>query len=116
MLVSFLSRGAFNLTLIYFERLKLSKLGKSVGPRGEGDSGVEGRRVRPDRPWLEGAIDRPIVPAAMFEEFMAEIFGDELAEPAAANTGDRQTLTYHHVVDALIITVFAWLSLVSGLG
>ncbi|EJK63258.1 hypothetical protein THAOC_16096, partial [Thalassiosira oceanica] len=47
--------------------------------------------------------------AAMFEEFMAEIFGDEPA--AAANTGDRQTITYHHVVDALIITVFAWLSL-----
>lgn len=46
----------------------------------------------------------------MFEEFMAEIFGDEPA--AAANTGDRQTITYHHVVDALIITVFAWLSLV----
>mmetsp|Transcript_38602 Transcript_38602/g.87009 ORF Transcript_38602/g.87009 Transcript_38602/m.87009 type:complete len:699 (+) Transcript_38602:141-2237(+) len=45
----------------------------------------------------------------MFEEFMAEIFGDEPA--AAANTGDRQTITYHHVVDALIITVFAWLSL-----
>ena len=48
--------------------------------------------------------------AAMFEEFIAEILGDEPAA-AAANTGDRQSITYHHIVDALIITVFAWLSL-----